>query len=210
MESLTASELKILKQLRTPQKIQDYLDALPINYEKKGETCMSPRRVLREQKAHCIEGAMLACVALMLQGREPLLMNLRVVRQNGDNDHAIALFKQKGRWGAISKTNHPVLRFRDPIYHTPRELVFSYFHEYFLSKNGKKTLRGYSRPINLKRFGTRWITAEKDLWDIAEMIYDMPHTSFIPKGGERLIRPASRLERKASDIKDWSKKSPKT
>ena len=210
MESLTASELKILKQLRTPQKIQDFLDALPINYEKRGETCMSPRRVLREQKAHCIEGAMLACVALMLQGREPLLMNLRVVRQNGDNDHAIALFKQKGRWGAISKTNHPVLRFRDPIYHTPRELVFSYFHEYFLSKNGKKTLRGYSRLINLKRFGTKWITAEEDLWDIAEMIYDMPHTSFIPKGGERLIRPASHLERKASDIKDWSKKSPKT
>lgn len=210
MFSLTPSELKILKRLNTPQKIQDYLDALPINYEKKGETCMSPRRVLREQKAHCIEGAMLACTALMLHGKKPFLVNLRVVRRNGDQDHAIALFKQNGRWGAISKTNHPVLRFRDPIYHTPRELVFSYFHEYFLSKNGKKTLRGYSKPINLKRFGTKWITEEKDLWDIAETIYDMPHTTFIPRGSEKLIRPAHVLERRASNMTEWSKKHPRT
>jgi hypothetical protein len=210
MFSLTPAEFKILKRLNTPQKIQDYLDALPINYEKKGETCLSPRRVLREKKAHCIEGAMLAAVALMLQGRKPLIINLRVVRQNGDQDHIVALFKQNGRWGAISKTNHPVLRYRDPIYHTLRELVYSYFHEYFLSSNGKKTLRGYSRPINLKRFGTKWITEKNDLWDMAEAIYDMPHTSFIPKGSERLIRSASVLERKASDIKDWSKKSPRT
>lgn len=171
---------------------------------------MSPRRVLREMKAHCIEGAMLACVALWLQGKEPLMVNLRVVRRNGDQDHAVALFKQNGRWGAISKTNHPVLRYRDPIYHTPRELVYSYFHEYFLSGNGKKTLRGYSRPINLKRFGTKWITAEKDLWDMAEIMYDLPHTPFIPKGSERLIRPASLLERTASNNTDWSKKSPRT
>lgn len=210
MYSLTSSELKILKRLNTPQKIQDYLDALPINYEKKGETCMSPRRVLREKKAHCIEGAMLACVALMLQGRKPLIMNLRVVRKVGDNDHIVALFKQNGRWGAISKTNHSVLRFRDPIYHTPRELVYSYFHEYFLSKNGKKTLRGYSKPINLKRFGTKWVTAEKDLWDMAETIYDMPHTPFIPKGSEKLIRHARPLERRASNITEWSKKSSRT
>lgn len=210
MYSLTSSELKILKRLNTPQKIQDYLDALPINYEKKGETCMSPRRVLREKKAHCIEGAMLACVALMLQGRKPLIMNLRVVRKVGDNDHIVALFKQNGRWGAISKTNHSVLRFRDPIYHTPRELIYSYFHEYFLSKNGKKTLRGYSKPINLKRFGTKWITAEEDLWDMAEIIYDMPHTPFIPKGSEKLIRHARPLERRASNITEWSKKSSRT
>lgn len=171
---------------------------------------MSPRRVLRERKAHCIEGAMLAGVALWLHGEKPLMVNLRVVRKNGDDDHAIILFKQNGRWGAISKTNHPVLRYRDPIYHSPRELVYSYFHEYFLSKNGKKTLRGYSSPVNLKRFGTKWITSEKDLWDMAEIMYDMPHTSFIPKGSEHLIRPATLNERRASDIVEWSKKSPRT
>ena len=210
MFGLTPTEYKILKRLSTPQKIQDFLDELPINYEKRGETCMSPRRVLQEKKAHCIEGAFLAGAALMIQEKKPLLVNLRVVRQNGDNDHAIIIFKQNGRWGAISKTNHPVLRFRDPIYHTPRELVFSYFHEYFLSSNGKKTLRGYSRPINLKRFGTKWITTKDDLWDIAEIIYDIPHTAFIPKGSERAIRPASPLERIASNVTDWSKKSPRT
>ena len=171
---------------------------------------MSPRRVLREQKAHCLEGAMLACVALWMQGREPLLMNLRVKNKYDDDDHAIALFKQNNRWGAISKTNHSVLRYRDPIYHSPRELAYSYFHEYFLSKNGKKTLRGYSKPINLKRFGKKWITREDDLWDIAEKIYDMPHTNFVPKGIERLIRKAHPLERKASNMTEWSKKHPRT
>lgn len=210
MYSLSSQELKILKRLNTPQKIQDFLDALPINYEKKGETCMSPRRVLRERKAHCIEGAMLACVALMLQGKKPLIINLRVVRHNGDHDHIIVLFRQNGRWGAISKTNHPVLRFRDPVYHTPRELIFSYFHEYFLSKNGKKTLRGYSQPINFRRFGTKWITREDDLWDIAEIIYDMPHAPFIPRGSERLIRTARPLERRASNMTEWSRKHPRT
>jgi hypothetical protein len=208
--SLSPQELRVLKPLNTPQKIQSFLDTLAINYEKQGETCMSPRRVLRTHRAHCLEGAMLAGLALWIHGEKPLLLNLQVLKGHGDDDHAVILFKQNGRWGAISKTNHPVLRYRDPIYHSPRELAFSYYHEYFLSKNGKKTLRGYSKPINLKRFGTKWVTDEKDLWDIAESIYDMPHTSFVPKGSERLIRLAHPLERKASNIVEWSRKSKRT
>src|SRR3989344_3997414 len=116
MFGLTDKEEKILKKLSAPGKIQDFLDALPLNHEKEGDTYMSPRRVLREKKAHCIEGALLAAAALSLQGRSALIMDLTSAR--GDDDHVIALFKENGYWGAISKTNHAVLRYRDPIYRT--------------------------------------------------------------------------------------------
>lgn len=198
---LEPQELKILSRLKTPHKIQDFLDALQINHEKNGETCMSPSRVLKEKKAHCIEGAMFAATALWLQGEKPLIMSLKVSR--GDDDHIVALYKKNGYWGAISKTNHSVLRFRDPIYRTPHELALSYFHEYFLTVNGKKTMIGYSNPINLKRFGTKWVNEENDLWDIGNAIYKMPHKPIIPKGNERHIRKAHHIERTAASIKEW-------
>lgn len=199
MFSLTKEEESFLRKLSTPIKIQDYLDAIPFNHEKGGETCMSPRRVLRAEKAHCIEGGMLACVALLLQGRKPLLLNLKVDKR--DDDHVVALFQENGYWGAISKTNHAVLRYRDPVYKTIRELAMSYFHEYFLVANGEKTMKGYSAPINLRRFGTKWITKEDDLWDIAEVIYDAKHTPAIPEENKKFIKSATELEQKAASLK---------
>ena len=110
MFGLTQTETAILRRLSTPEKIQDFLDALPINHEKRGDTCMSPRQVLREGKAHCIEGAMLAALALWMHGEEPLLLDLTTLRY--DDDHVVALYRRNGFWGAISKTNHAVLRFQ--------------------------------------------------------------------------------------------------
>ncbi|OHA83806.1 MAG: hypothetical protein A2937_01910 [Candidatus Yonathbacteria bacterium RIFCSPLOWO2_01_FULL_47_33b] len=210
MFGLSKEELAVLKKLSTPQKIQDYLDALPQNHEKNGETYLSPRRVLREQKAHCIEGALLAAVALWLQGERPLLLDLKTVNIEIDSDHVVALYKKNGYWGAISKTNHAVLRYRDPIYKTVRELALSYFHEYFLVTNGEKTLRGYSRPVSLKRFGTDWITAEENLSHIAEALDTVIHFPLIPTGNEHHIRPASPVERKACSIPEWSKDNLRT
>lgn len=162
---------------------------------------MSPRRVIREKKAHCIEGALFAATALMLQGEKPLIMNFKVIK--GDEDHIVTLFKRNGYWGAISKTNHAVLRFRDPVYKTVRELAMSYFHEYFLNANGKKTMRGYSPVINLRSFGTTWIIREDDLWEIAETIFDMKHIPVIPPKNMRHVRNASILEQAAASIVDW-------
>lgn len=198
MYGLSKEEERFFRSLSTPGKVQEYLDSLPFNFEKRGETCMSPRRVLREKKAHCIEGGMFAAVALMLQGRKPLLMNLKVDKR--DEDHIVALFKENGYWGAVSKTNHAVLRYRDPVYRSVRELAMSYFHEYFLVKDGSKTLRGYSKPINLRKFGSKWITSEDDLWDIAEVIFDGKHELVIPKKNINLIRNATLLERSAAKI----------
>jgi hypothetical protein len=153
---------------------------------------MSPLRVLEERKAHCIEGALLAAHCLSMHGRKPLIMNLKVTEN--DYDHVVILFREQGFWGALSKTNHGVLRYRDPIYKTVRELALLYFHEYFLTKSGKKTMRGYTKPIYLGRFGDSWMYREDDLWDIAEIIYDEPYISVIPEENQRLIRKASAFE----------------
>lgn len=198
MENLTQSEKIFLRSLDSPIKIQGYLDTLPFNHEENGETCMSPRRVLQSQKAHCLEGAMLASLCLLFQKRKPLILSLKVI--SSDYDHVVALYKENGYWGAISKTNHVVLGFRDPVYKTIRELALSYFHEYFLVTTGEKTLRGYSRPINLKKFGTSWFTSQEELFDIAVTICDSHHTSIIPKGNESLIRRATKIERASADV----------
>ncbi|OGI22157.1 MAG: hypothetical protein A2808_04000 [Candidatus Moranbacteria bacterium RIFCSPHIGHO2_01_FULL_55_24] len=208
MFGFTQSESSALKRLSTPQKIQDFLDQLPLNHEKQGDTYMSPRRVLREEKAHCFEGALLAAAALSLQGRSALIMDLTSAR--GDDDHVIALFKENGYWGAISKTNHAVLRYRDPIYRTLRELALSYFHEYFLNTDGKKTLKSYSRPLDLLRFGEAWATAEEDLWDIALALDDLPHYALVPEANRRKLRPASWIEREAGEIVEWKKGDKRT
>ena len=205
MESLTSSEKIFLRNLDTPSKIQDYLDSIPFNHEESGETCMSTRRVLKEKKAHCLEGAFLASTCLLLQKKRPLILSLKVIAS--DYDHVVTLYKENGYWGAISKTNHVVLGFRDPVYKTIRELAVSYFHEYFLVSTGEKTLRGYSRPINLMRFGDSWITEEENLFDIAIAICDSYHVPIIPPGNEKHIRKATKIERASADVPNDGKES---
>lgn len=208
MFGLSKKELAVLRKLSTPGKIQDFLDRLPINHVKNGATCFSPRQVLREKKAHCIEGALVAAVALWLHGKPPLLLDLKAARD--DYDHVVALYKKNGYWGAISQTNHPVLRFRDPIYRTVRELALSYFHEYLLVKTGRKTLRTYSRPFSLKRFGVSWITNEAGAWDIACALDDSQHFALVPEKNAKSIRIASPLERQAGALSAWSKEDRRT
>ncbi|OGG44160.1 hypothetical protein A2841_03920 [Candidatus Kaiserbacteria bacterium RIFCSPHIGHO2_01_FULL_48_10] len=200
---LSRREVHILAKLTTPVKIQDFLDSLPMNHEKKGETHMSPRRVLREKKAHCIEGALLAATALWLHGEPPLLFDL--VSAPNDDDHVVALYKRNGYWGALSKTNHATIRFRDPVYKTIRELALSYFHEWFMNTNGVKTLRSYSAPLNLKRFGTEWITSEKDLWWLDKKLNALPHFKIAPQKNIQLLRKADSMELKAGRFVEWPK-----
>jgi hypothetical protein len=201
---LTREEEATLRKLNTPIKIQDYLDKLPINFEKTGETYYSPRKVLRLGKAHCLEGAVLAAAALWLQGERPLLLDLK--SSDGDDDHVVALYQRNGRWGAISKTNHATLRFRDPIYVTVRELAASYFHEYFLSTTGIKTLESYSRAFSLIPFGTSWVTTEEDLHELVDALDSSPHFPLFPRKNARFIRTADAMERKAGAIVEWTKR----
>lgn len=207
---LTQEEYTKLSRLTTPIKIQDFLDAIPFNFEKKGDTHMSPRRVLREDKSHCIEGALVAATALWIHGEPPLIMNISARFGKGDVDHVIALYKRGGYYGAISKTNHSTIRFRDPIYRTPRELALSYFHEWFMNETGEKTLECYSKPLDLTRFGTKWITIENDLWEVADALSVLPHYQIVPKGNLRYVRRADPMELKAGELIEWSKSDTRT
>ena len=208
---LSAKEYALFAGLSTPIKIQNYLDALPMNFEKSGDTHRSPREVLRVGKAHCIEGALVAATALWIAGEPPLIMNLSARLNRGDVDHVIALYKRGGCYGAVSKTNHAVLRFRDPIYRTFRELALSYFNEWFLLPSGEKTLECYSKPLDLqKRFGVAWITAEQDLWEVADVLSVAPHYDLVPKGNWRYVRRADPMEIKAGSFTEWSRSDRRT
>ena len=202
---LSPRERAVFKKLTTPKHIQDYLEALPQNFSKRsGETCRSPRRILRKKSAYCFEGAVFAAAALAYHGREPLLMDLQTI--DDDQDHVVALFKMDGLWGAISKTNNPVLRWRDPVYKNVRELALSYFHEYFLYRDGRKSLRAYSKPFNLARYKPeRWVVAEESLDWLAEELDASPHLAVVPKKIIPQLRRASVLERKILDLERWKK-----
>lgn len=198
-EQLTAREHSVFKKLNTPQKLQDFLNKLPQNFEQKGETCMSPRLVIREDKAHCIEGALFAAAVLWYHGKRPLVMHLKT--KDHDYDHVVAIFKDDGRFGALSKTNHAVLRYRDPVYKTPRELAMSYFNEYFMDGTGEKTMLGYTKPIDLEKLAEDdWVTSIKNLWLVNDKLFHAPHRPIAPKRVMRKLRPADRIERKVMDI----------
>lgn len=197
-------ELALFRKLRTPAKVQDFLNTIPFNFEADGmETLRSPLNVLRANKAHCFEGALLGAYLLSFHGFPPLVMHLGTAR--GDQDHVVAPFKIDGLWGALSKTNHAVLRYREPIYKTIRELAMSYAHEYFLN-DGRKTLINYSKPLNLTIFEDTWPTDDGDLWGIDEELDRTKHFAIAPKKTLRNQRRADPIEREAGKIVEWRKK----
>jgi hypothetical protein len=192
MKDLSREELRVMRRLNTPRKIQDFLESLPYSFDDGQDMLRSPRRVLREGTAHCIEGALLAASILWLHSERPLLVDLRSGPE--DLDHVITVYRSHGCWGAISKTNHAVLRYREPVYRTVRELALSYFHEYFLH-DGRKTMRDYSDPFDIgRRFGDSWMTDEEDLWHIAEALDESRHRLIMSPAQIRGLRRADPVE----------------
>jgi hypothetical protein len=191
VDVFSASERSLLKNFRGPQSVQRFLDIeVAYNKEPGGPTCRSPRAVLRERVAHCMEGALFAAAALRFQGHPPLLLDLEAVR---DDDHVLALFREHGHWGAIAKSNYSGLRFREPVYRTLRELVLSYFEHYYNLK-GEKTLRAYSRPVRLTRFDRLgWMTSASDVWVIPEYLCEIRHVPLLPDGMDRRL---SRMDKR--------------
>jgi len=203
MLGLDKNEIKILKSLDNPKKIQDFLNKIPLNFEEKGDTCMSPRMVLKNRKAHCVEGAMVAAAALRLNGEKPLVIDMEATKK--DFDHVICVFKRNGKWGAIGKTNHAVLRYREPVYKNIRELVMSFFHEYF-DDDGKKNLRSYSLPVDLSRFDhLNWMASEEDVWFIPEHLAKIRHFPILTRSQIAGLRKADKVELDAGDVVEWKK-----
>ena len=172
----TRSELRRLRGFKTPAGVQWFLDDMPYNLS---FTARSPRRVLRDRTASCLEGGIFAAAALRVLGFPPLIFDLEAEQ---DTDHVVAIFRVRGHWGAVAKSNFTGCRYREPVYRSLRELAMSYFNIYF-NLRWERTLRRYSRPVNLARFDhLSWMTTEKPIWFIAEHLCQIPHI--------RLMTPA--------------------
>ncbi|HLW87626.1 MAG TPA: hypothetical protein VKR57_03990 [Terriglobales bacterium] len=172
----TAAELRKLRSLKGPHGIQRLLDDMPYHL---ADTAWSPRRVLRENTSHCFEGALFAAAALGANGYPPLILDLEA---DHDTDHVIAIYRTRGHWGAVAKSNYTGCRYREPVYRSLRELALSYFDVYF-NLRGERTLRTFSRPVNMARFDPRgWTTTEEHLWYVAEYLFTIRH--------HRLLTPA--------------------
>ena len=204
---ITPREYRTLRRLDTPQKIQDFLNAIPCNHELGGETVLSVREVLRQRRAHCIEGAMVAAAAMWVNGRAPLLLHLDC--HESDYPHVIAVFRHGGCWGAISKTNGAPLRYRDPIYRSLRELAISYFHEYS-NRRGHKTLRSYSRAFDMRRIDpAEWVTAEKSCWKTHDRLAELRHFRLITRSQERLLARLDRFSHTATKVVQYPRPATK-
>src|SRR5271169_6029133 len=190
LSSFTPSELRKLRGMKDPHGIQKFLDDAPYHLE---DTAWSPRRVLAEQTAHCLEGAIFAAAALRANGYPPLLLDFEAEH---DTDHVIAIYKQHGCWGAVAKSNFTGCRWREPVHRSLRELALSYFNTY-CNLRGERTLRTFSRPVQMKRFDPlNWMSSEKPVWFVAEYLLTIFHYRLIPEAqANRLRRVDGRLFR---------------
>jgi hypothetical protein len=188
---LTRAETGILRRLSTPEKVQRYLNDLTYNVEPDGDTVRSPRRVMRDRTAHCAEGAFFAAAAFRVNGRPPLLVDLEA---HNDDDHVLAVYRDRGLWGSVATSKFSGLRFRAPVYRTIRELVMSYFEDYF-TWDGDRSLRAYSRPLSLAQFDRiNWMTAEEDLWPVVEWLTVAHHTPLV---GQAVAKRLPRVDRRS-------------
>ena len=196
---LTTEEIAIFQKLKTPEKIQDFITAIPINFEPRGDTCRSARYAIKANCCHCIEAAFIAATALLLNNEPALLMDFQA---SGDDDHIVTLFKSGKHWGAISKSNSIWLRWRDPVYATPRELAMSYFHEYV--KANKKTLRRVSKPFDIGKYDPDyWVTNAENCWSMALEIDASPHVALINKTQARNLKLRDSLEVRGGAVKEY-------
>jgi hypothetical protein len=165
---LTAEESRVLERLSRPTDIQRFLDELDYSTD---EFYRCPLRVLRERRAHCFDGGLFAAAALRRLGYPPLVLDMFPDGQ--DDEHLLALFNDDGHWGAVAKSNFVGLRYREPIYRSLRELVLSYFEQYF-NLQRQKTLRSYTRPLDLVAFDRwDWLASDEALERIARRTEQM-------------------------------------
>ena len=198
---LDAKERSTLARLATPERIQAFVDALPINHEFGGETVLSVREVLRQRRAHCIEAAFVAACALWLRGRPPLVMHLDC--DPADWPHVVALFRRGRCWGAISKSNHIGLRYRDPVYRSLRELAMSYFHEY-TDRRGRRTLVSHSGAFDLRRLDSAdWVTAAGPCWAAHDRLAALRHTPLLAPGQRASLSRLDPFERRLARVAQY-------
>jgi len=174
-EHLTAAEKQLLAGLDRPAKIQAFLNTVAYSED---HFYRCPLQVLREHTGHCFDGALFAAMALRRLGHPPLL--LEFIPNERDDDHLIALFRQRDHWGAVGQSNFTGLRFRDPVFRNLRELVMSYWGDFF-NAAGEMTMRGYRGPIRLETFDPLdWMSSDAGLDELADGANGMDRYRIIP------------------------------
>src|SRR5450432_1785090 len=188
LSEFTPKELRKLRSMKNPYGIQKFLDNMPYHLE---DTAWSPRKVLAEESSHCLEGAIFAAAALRANGFPPLLLDLEAEH---DTDHVLAIYRVKGHWGVVAKSNYTGCRYREPVYRSLRELAMSYFNLYF-NMRGERTLRTFSRPVHLTHFFFKdTATTEKPVWFIVDHLLEIHHYKLLLPGmAQRLHRVDERL-----------------
>jgi hypothetical protein len=178
-----SEELKIFRKLGSPRKIQDYLDKVIYSTD---EFYRSPRRVIHDQRAHCFDGCLFAAAALRFIGFPPLIVDLLAYN---DDEHMLAIYKVNNNFGAVAKSNFTGLRFREPVYRNLRELVLSYFNDYY-NLDYIRSLRGYTVPLNLERFDyLNWMFSDEHLDDIADATETLRKYNLLTKKQLAYISP---------------------
>ncbi|MBS3119989.1 hypothetical protein J4475_04155 [Candidatus Woesearchaeota archaeon] len=191
---LTAKEISIIRKLDSYSKIQDFIDyKLTYHHE---DTCRSFRRVVRDSKANCSEGVFFAAFVSFCHGAKPLIVDLRATK---DDDHLLHVFRQDGKWGAIAQSNYTGLKWREPVFGSVRELVLSYVDFYF-DLRGRKSLRYYTKPINLNRYGKAWAISEKDLFFITDKINSYRANRLLTRGQILNLRNTNKDLKKAGEL----------
>jgi hypothetical protein len=181
---LSAEERAIVSGLTRPAGIQAFLDSIPYSTD---DFYRCPLRVLQDRTAHCFDGAMFAAMALRRIGYPPLILDL--LSNGRDDEHLLALYKDDGCWGAVAKSNFVGLRFREPVYRSIRELVMSYFEQYY-NLEREKTLRGYTGPLNLKSFDRlNWVTVDETMELIAQRTEEIRRILLIDPEMEKRLSP---------------------
>ena len=170
MTSFTPRERRLIARLRTPADVQAYLNRLPYNYERGGETLRTFRGVVRHGNAHCLEATLFAAVVLEQHGFEPLVISFESIDKL---DHVIFVYQARGRWGSVARSRDPGLHGRKPVFATARALAASYMDPY-VDYTGRVT--GFA-VVNLGTvMGTYdWRLSARNVWKVEQVLIDYPH-----------------------------------
>ncbi len=192
-EQLTDVEKELLSSLNQPVKIQTFLDTTLYSAGIRNRSVLN---VLKDRQAHCLDGGVFAAAALHRIGFPPLIIDL-LPEPGTDDDHVLALYKIDGCWGAVAKSNYVGLRYREPVYRNLRELVMSYF-DVFFNVDYRRTLRSYTRPINLARFyDLQWEIADEGVDRIETYLKTLPSRNLITPAQEGALTPVDAVSYQA-------------
>jgi hypothetical protein len=168
--AFTPAERRLIQRLRTPEAVQNYLNRLPYNTERGGETLRGFREVVRRGTAHCLEATLFAACVLEQHGYPPLVLTFESV---DGLDHVIFIYRKGGRWGSVARSRDPGLHGRKPVFGSLRALAMSYFDAYI---DATGCLKGFA-PYDLRKLGRYdWRLARHNVWKVEQVLIDHPHS----------------------------------